>query len=146
MRQKESDGVFWAYRSLTFQTNSNNNTNQRRTFDIYPMAPFLAEGEEIIWHQMKTEGRRNNKVEWIQALTNYRVFHYAGAMVLLPALEDVVVNNKRRTSRTNSVGFYSRSYHNLSGFRNSTGTSTTIGDVVFIAMGKPFIIFSQGAS
>jgi hypothetical protein len=70
MRQKESDGVFWAYRSLTFQTNSNNNTNQTKTIDIYHLAPFLAEGEEIIWHQMKTEGRRNKKVEWIQAFTN----------------------------------------------------------------------------
>jgi Double zinc ribbon len=110
----------------------------------------LAEGEEIIWHQMKTEGIRHKKVVWIEALTNYRVFYYdykphAGIMVLLPALEDVVVNNQRRASNTDSVGFYSGSYRSLSGFRNTKGTSRTIGDVVLIAEGKPYIIFGQVA-
>ena len=70
-------------------------------------------------------------------------------MVLLPALEDVVVNNQRRTSSTDSVAFYSGSYHryagSLSGVRNTKGTSVTIGDVVFIADGKPFITFNQVA-
>lgn len=147
MRQKELGGQYWTHRLLTFQTSSNNN-NQTKTIDIYPLARFLAEGEDIIWHQMKIEGRRDKKVQWIQALTNYRVFHYdfiqhAGTFVLLPGLEDVVVNNQRRTSRSNSVGFYSRSYYNLSGFSSSTGNSMTIGDVVFIALGRPFIIFRQ---
>src|SRR5919199_6377437 len=67
MKQKELDGEYWTYRSLTFQ----NNNNQIKTIDIYPLAPFLAEGEEIIWHQMKTEGIRHKKVLWIEALTNY---------------------------------------------------------------------------
>jgi hypothetical protein len=58
----------------------------------------------------------------------------------VPGLEDVVVNYQRRTSNSNSVGFYSRSYYNLSGFSSSTGNSMTIGDVVFIAMGKPYYI------
>jgi hypothetical protein len=111
MRQKELGGQYWAHRTLTFQISNNN--NQTRTIDIYPLAPFLAEGEDIIWHQMKTEGRRDKKVQWIQALTNYRVFRYdyiqhVGTFVLLPGLEDVVVNNQRRTSHSNSVGFYSR--------------------------------------
>jgi hypothetical protein len=66
MKQKELDGEYWTYRSLTFQTNN----NQIKTIDIYPLAPFLAQGEEIIWHQMKTEGIRHKKVLWIEALTN----------------------------------------------------------------------------
>ena len=44
--------------------------------DIYPLTPFLSEGEEIIWHQMETEGIRHKKVLWIEALTNYRVYYY----------------------------------------------------------------------
>ena len=113
LRKKESDGTYWAYRSLTFQ----NNNNQTKTIDIYPLTPFLAEGEEIIWHRTNAVGKSYKKVEWIQAFTNYRVFHYdykqyAGAMVLLPALEDVLVSNQRRTSHSNSSGFYSRSYYN----------------------------------
>lgn len=54
-----------------------------------------------------------------------------------------MVNNQRRASNTNSVAFYSRSYHNLSGFRNAKGNSMTIGDVIFIADGKPYVRFSQ---
>jgi hypothetical protein len=66
-------------------------------------------------------------------------------MVLLPGLEDVVVNNQRRASNTDSVGFYSGSYRSLSGFRNTKASSRTIGDVVLIAEGKPYIIFGQVA-
>jgi len=145
-RQKELDGEYWTYRSLTFQTDN----NQRRKIGIYPLAPFLVEGEEIIWHQMKTEGILHKRVVWIEALTNYRVYYYdykqhAGIMVLLPELEDVVVNNQRRVTNTNSVAFYSGSYRNLSDIRNPNGTSMTVGDVVFIAEDKPYITFRQVA-
>jgi double zinc ribbon protein len=86
------------------------------------------------------------------ALTNCRAFYYdykqhAGAALLLPGIEDVIVNNQRRVSNTDSVAFYSGSYHRYagssSGIRNTKGTSVTLGDVVFIAEGKPFITFSQ---
>src|ERR687887_96776 len=79
----------------------------------------------------------------LSSYTYFYLIQHAGKFVLLPGLEDVVVNNQRRTSHSNSVGFYSRSYYNLSGFSSSTGNSMTIGDVVFIAMGKPYIIFRQ---
>ena len=58
---------------LVIQTNNN---SQIKMIDIYPLTPFLSEGEEIIWHQMKTEGIRHKKVLWIEALTNYRVYYY----------------------------------------------------------------------
>ena len=146
VRKNELDDKYWTYRSLIFPLNN----NQTKTIDIYPLAPFLAEGEEIIWYEGGTEGVLHKKFVWIHALTNYRVFYYdykkhGGIMVLLPALEDVVVNNQRRTSNTDSVGFYSRSYHSLSGVRNTKGTSVTIGDVVLIAEGKPYITFNQVA-
>jgi hypothetical protein len=96
LRQNSSDGVYWTYRSLSYQTG----TGHRTTVDIYPLAPFLAEGEEIVWHNA---GIVKKKIVWLQALTNYRVYWYdyvqhAGIFVLLPALQDVVVMNQKRAS------------------------------------------------
>lgn len=64
-------------------------------------------------------------------------------VVLMPGLQDVVVNNHSGASNTDSIGSYSRSRYNLSGFGNARTTSMTIGDVVFIADGKPYITFRQ---
>jgi hypothetical protein len=100
------------HRSLSFPTGA----GTVATVDIYPLAPFLAEGEEIIWHNMSTSGIRHKKIVWLQALTNYRVYYYnydtgnvpksyqshnyaqqaSGIFVLLPGLQDVVVMNQRR--------------------------------------------------
>ncbi len=97
IKQKEFDDVYWTYRLLTLQ----NDDGQIKTVDIYPLTPFLAEGEEIIWHNMKTEGIVHKKVIWIEVLTNYRVLQYdyklhSGTVVLMPGLQDVVVNNQSR--------------------------------------------------
>ena len=50
---------------------------------------------------MKTEGIVHKKVIWIEVLTNYRVLQYDykpadGTVVLMPGLQDVVVNNQSR--------------------------------------------------
>jgi hypothetical protein len=64
-------------------------------------------------------------------------------MILFPGLKDIVVNNQRRVSNSNSIGSYSRSRYNLSGVGNTKTTSMTVGDIVFIAEGKPYITFRQ---
>lgn len=46
LKQNSSDSVYWTYRSLSYQKGTGHIT----TVDIYPLAPFLAEGEEIVWH------------------------------------------------------------------------------------------------
>jgi hypothetical protein len=44
IKQKEFDEIYWTYRSLNFQTGF----GQTKTIEIYPLTPFLAEGEEIV--------------------------------------------------------------------------------------------------
>lgn len=145
LKQSNFDNSYWTYRSLSIPTG----VGTVATVDIYPLAPFLAEGEEIIWHNMSTSGRRHKKIVWLQALTNYRVYYYnytvynSGIVVLLPGLQDVVVTNQRRASSSFSVGTYSMSRYNISGFRNSQTTSRMVGDIQFIAEGRPYITFRQ---
>jgi hypothetical protein len=111
--------------------------------DIYPLAPFLAEGEELVWYNT---GIVKKKIAWLQALTNYRVYYYdyvqhLGVSVLIPGLQDVVVMNQKRASNSTSIGTYAMSRYNITGFRNNRTTSLTLGDVQFIAEGRPCIIF-----
>jgi hypothetical protein len=59
---------------------------------------------------------------------------------LFPVLGEVyIVLNQRRASSSNSVGIYAASRYNIAGFRNSSTASLTVGDVQFIAEGKPYI-------
>jgi len=90
LKQNSSNIEYWTYRSLSFQTG----TGDRTSVDIYPLAPFLAKGEEIVWH--------NAGIAWLQAMTNYRVYYsdylrHPDAFVLIPGLQDVVVMNQKRT-------------------------------------------------
>jgi hypothetical protein len=105
----------------------------------------LAEGEELVWYNL---GLDKQKIAWLQALTNCRVYLYdyvrhPGLVVLIPGVQDVVVMNQKRTSNSSSIGTYARSRYNISGLRNSRTTSLTIGDVQFIAEGRPYIPFMQ---
>jgi ribosomal protein L40E len=51
--------------------------------------------------------------------------------------------NQRRASNSTSIGTYAMSRYNITGFRNSRTTSLTIGDLQFIAEGRPYITFRQ---
>ncbi|MGA9845721.1 MAG: zinc ribbon domain-containing protein [Nitrososphaeraceae archaeon] len=143
VRQKEYDEVYWAYRSLTFPPSIDGAT----MIDIYPLTPFLAKGEEIVWQNVRTDVH-NKKVVDIEVLTNYRVFRYdytqhAGTVILLPVLEDVLVTNQGSKGSTNSTGSYSKSANMLlSSLGNYQAVSSSMGDVNFIYEGRPFITFS----
>ena len=143
VRNNVYDKTCWSPRLLTYTTDN----NESKTVDFYPFAPFLAEGEEVIWCNIVTEGLINKKATWIKILTNCRVFDYtfkqhAGTYALLSVIEDVLVTNKRRTSDSSSIGSYGRSRYHLSGTSSGRTTSTTIGDVDFIAGGKVYIKFA----
>jgi hypothetical protein len=58
IRNNVYDNSCWSHRLLTYVTDN----NEPKTVDFYPFAPFLAEGEEIIWHYIQTEGWLNKKV------------------------------------------------------------------------------------
>jgi len=141
LKQNSYDSGYWTYCSLSSKTGAGHIT----TVDIYPQAPFFAEGEDLVWYNT---GIVKKKIAWLQALTNYRVYYYdyvqhAGVFVLMPGLQDAVVMNQRRASNSTSIGTYAMSRYNITGFRNNRTTSFTIGDVQFIAEGKPYIIFPQ---
>lgn len=130
LRQKESDETYWTHRSLTFQTGP---VGQTRVVDIYPLTPFLAEGENVIWQNMKIDPTAKDKIVEIGLVTNYRVYQYnydshTGTSILLPSIEDVAAV-KMRT-------------HTFS--KKLLGTnSKIIGDIIFTAEGRPFLRFSQ---
>src|ERR671918_427280 len=130
LRQKESDETYWVYHSLTFQTGP---AGQTKVVNIYPLTPFLAEGEDVVWRNMKTDSAAKDKIVEIDLVTNYRVFQYnyeshTGTAILLPSIEDVAAVNGRTYTFSNKL----------------QGTnSKIIGDIILTAEGRPFLRFSQ---
>ena len=51
--------------------------------------------------------------------------------------------NQKRTSNSTSIGTYAMSRYNITGLRNNRTTSLSIGDLQFIAEGRPYITFWQ---
>ena len=132
---------YWTHRSLTFT----NQYGEKSTVDIYPLTPFLATGEEILWQNPKADvNDKNKKVIWIDVVTNFRVFQYSyqehkGSVILFPSVEDVKVNNETR-----GVGFgeYNATSTYLSGIQFS-GITGIVGEVVIYSQGSPWITFAQ---
>ena len=115
--------------------------------NIYGL-PFLLEGESIIWSNLQTEGTIKKRATWLEVVTNYRILQYsvqqhAANYVSLPALEDIVVMNQRRVSQSTGYGSYGRSRYHIAGTSGSRSTGITIGDIVFVSQGRPFITFNQ---
>jgi hypothetical protein len=104
--------------------------------DIYPLTPFLAEGENVIWRNMKIDPAAKDKIIEIDIVTNYRVFQYSydshtGTAILLPSIEDIAAVNVRMHTFSNKL----------------LGTnSKIIGDIIFTAEGRPFLRFSTSTS
>ncbi|HZD82259.1 MAG TPA: zinc ribbon domain-containing protein [Nitrososphaeraceae archaeon] len=145
LKQKEFDAEYWTYRSLTLLTSN----GAKKTVVIYLLTPFLAEGEEIIWQNLKTDS--NDKVKakiiFIEVFTNYRVFRYsyeqhAGTVILLPSIDEIVVNNIQNTSNKKQIGTYSQVSHYLTSIGNVTNPQN-IGDVEFIVEGRSFMAFQH---
>jgi hypothetical protein len=115
--------------------------------NIYGL-PFLLEGESIIWSNLQTEGTIKKRATWLGVVTNYRILQYSvkqhvANYVSFPALEDIVVMNQRRVSQSTGYGSYGRSRYHIAGTSGSRSTGITIGDIVFISQGRPFITFNQ---
>lgn len=112
---------------------------------INRISPKLQEGEELLWTYNITKGFFRKTVTTQLRITNYRIMRLdvennSVDSILMQELDDVVVINSHRVSE--SVGY---SVHagriggksiGLGGVRFGSGTSKTIGDVVFIVNGK----------
>jgi hypothetical protein len=91
VRQNVYDITYWHYGLLTCPTDD----TEPKPVDFYPSVPFLAEGEEVIWSYIRTEGILNKKAVWMNVLTNYRAFEYffkehKANYMLIIAIDDVL--------------------------------------------------------
>jgi hypothetical protein len=110
--------------------------------------PFLLEGESFIWSNVQTEGTMKKRATWLEVVTNYRILqysfqHHTANYVSLQALEDVIVMNQKRISQSTGYASYGRSKYHIAGTGGSRSTGITIGDIVFVSQGRPFITFNQ---
>jgi hypothetical protein len=119
---------------------------------LYPQTPVLAENEELLWTHTETEGVISKHAQWVDAVTNLRIFQYnfknhLSNYALISRIDDVIVTNQKRISESQSSGIYYS--HRVGSFRSGRGTgktttsSITIGDLIFMVDGSPFITFSQ---
>ena len=141
LKQLESDNTYWVHQSITFKTN----LGQKTTIDIYPLTPFLADTEEIIWLNTKTDANSQPKgrVTGIDVVTDYRIFQYDyrnhyGRTILLPALEDIIIDNEKQTWKRHSIGSFSRTLQ-----YGKLVKANRIGDIIFIYDQKSYIKFEQ---
>lgn len=121
-----------------------------KTTKITPKAPFLSLHEELLWINHIPEGIINKHAGYLQAITNFRVFEYdyskhICSYIMISSLEDVIIMNKKTSSHTNRIGNYmgARNLNMMTGIGTSTTKLNTVGDLVFIYEGKPFIKFMQ---
>jgi hypothetical protein len=107
---------------------------------IYPMTPFLFQGEEIVWNNIITkEGFDDKKkISWLDLVTNYRVFQYdyishRGSFILIDEIVDIGVKNIRQLSDLNTHETQDISKYSISDHRDIKIQTNTIGDIVVIA-------------
>ncbi len=122
-----------------------------KTTQLYYKAPFLSDGEELLWINTKIEGIANRHIRWLEALTNFRAIYYdfgkhESGRIPLNLVDDVIVKNQGTASGSNIFGtFTARANDIVIGTEVSPGRegSRTIGDVHFIRDGKSFVAFVQ---
>lgn len=122
--------------------------NGPKTIEIFSFAPFLAEGEQILWENLKSDTINNKKqVNSIEALTNFRVLYYdygqhIVSAILLRDVQEISVNNLQKTVSVSPRGEYSIYSHKLTGI-NSVATNNLVGNIVFYSKDRPPMNFSQ---
>ena len=119
---------------------------------VYYKTPFLANGEEVLWHTLNTSGIFSKKAKSLMALTNFRVLVYDFetmdcGRLFLTSCDDVVIKNSHRVSNSTgqatftSVGRGGMRVGTASGGGSSRGY--TVGDVVFMMGGRSIITFGK---
>lgn len=72
--------------------------------ELFPGMPFLSQGEEIYWKNIKKKGLENKpKVDHIDLITNYRIFQYSyidhnGKFILINQIKDILIDNLNQSS------------------------------------------------
>jgi PsbP-like protein len=97
--------------------------------------------ERIVWHNELTKGIFHKHVVDTQRITNYRVIHN-NSQILLKDVDDILVMNQHRISQSSYMGTSTGRYARF-GHGSSRSEGTSVGDLVFMYQGRPYIIFKQ---
>jgi ribosomal protein L40E len=109
---------------------------------IDPWSLGLQPGEALLWNMAFKTGIIRKKVLFTKAVTNYRILHIDEeskrvlTCYLVPCIDDIIVMNTRRESESMGYAVYAGRYAGMAGPRFSSGTSKTVGDIVFIVNGQ----------
>ena len=133
-----TDPSYWKGHSILFPSS----TEKLKTINIYPLTPFLADEEEIVWIQSRDN--KYKKVIWVNVVTNFRIFQYSyekhsGSAILIPNLKDVEVANEKKISLP-IAGAYSEFAHTM--LKTTKSNSAGIfADITFVATDDSRITF-----
>lgn len=106
------------------------------------MSTHLGNEEVQLWSFVAdTKGFFRKKVTESLVVTNFRIMRVDNendkvfGYILFPNIDDVIVMNTHRVSESTGYGM-SYGYGTRYGTRRSSGTSKTVGDIVFIVNGQ----------
>jgi TIR domain len=100
--------------------------------EIFHLIPFLAEGEQIIWQNLKFEATNiKKKVIALDVVTNYRIFQYdyekhRGEAIMFLALSNVSVTNQQVLVSSSPNGIYSYASEKIIGISNVKTNNVSI--------------------
>lgn len=136
--------AFWSREPLLLNLH-----DQSKIINVYPLIPFLADGEDMIWQRLhfRITSAKTNKVNCIDAVTNYRIFRYdydehKGMAILFSSLQNISVPAQQRTSNSLQMGNYFISSFNLTGIKG-VRTNNVVGDILFEGKENSTIKFEQ---
>lgn len=119
--------------------------------EIDTLSSLLHYAEGTLWTQRETDDKSQYDISKI--VTNYRVFVYDHnddimlKRIFLSDVDDVVVVNKHVSSESKGTSYIVGGYgsHTFGAVMpsNSQGYSKSVGDVVFMHHGKPYIMISS---
>lgn len=123
-----------------------------KSIEINPWSVFLQTNESLLWSYQKESGIINKRVIETFNITNFRIFSWNfktnknAGLLMMQDLDNIVIMNTGRSYNSIRYGTYSsfaRGFGVSGG--QSSGTSSTFGDIVFLLDGKPIITW-QGVS
>jgi hypothetical protein len=108
---------------------------------INPWSSTLFHGEALLWDKVFKIGIIRKKVFSTNVVTNFRIMtidehNRVMTCYLVSSVDDIIVMNTRRESESMGYGFYAGRYAGMAGPHFSSGTSKTVGSIVFVINGQ----------
>lgn len=117
------------------------------------MSPLMHHNEATLWSQNEVNENSKNRFDISKYVTNYRVFAFDNLddvmlkSSFLSDVDDVVVVNRHIRSESRGTSYIVGGYGNntFGGIMpsHSSGDSNTVGDMVFMRYGKPYLVIGD---